>query len=150
MVALPVPALIPTHQDTAALAEDVPEDVAVTAAPAVFPVRLGLLPEARAPEFHRKCAIAPLTINGCIVVRTLCHLHPWGHLDVFRSEVGKVLPVWRHRQEWLQMRRVELDLWQAALSRIDARQYSYARNTVAIDENGRAPTLLVTARCRRW
>ena len=38
MITLPVPAPIPTHQGTGALAEDVPEDVAVAPAPGVFPV----------------------------------------------------------------------------------------------------------------
>ena len=39
VVALPVPAPVPTHQGPGALADDIPEDPAVAPAPGVFPVR---------------------------------------------------------------------------------------------------------------
>ena len=61
-------------------------------------------------NFHWKCMMAPLTIIDYIVVHELVHLKHPDHSKAFWNYLGKVMPDYLERKDWLKKYGVGMDL----------------------------------------
>lgn len=73
--------------------------------------RWGSCSSNRTLSFNYRLMLAPPEILDYVVVHELCHLKHMNHSSDFWSEVGKVLPDYRKKKEWLKNHGQELTMF---------------------------------------
>ncbi|WP_245592121.1 M48 family metallopeptidase [Clostridiisalibacter paucivorans] len=61
-------------------------------------------------NFNWRCSMAPSNVLDYIVVHEMCHMVHFNHSKAFWNLVGKIIPDYKERKEWLRHYGIRMDL----------------------------------------